>query len=87
MAKYLDDADRDFRKLVEELDGHQASIAALLGVTQQNVSARLRTEKHGSWWRAFRRKRAKRRKAEGAKRYRRRARERMAQVWPGPQGT
>ena len=87
MAKYLDDKDRDFRKLVEELDGHQASIAAILGVTRQNVSAHLRTVKHGSWWRAYKRKRAKRRKAESAKRYRRRARERMAEAWPGSQGT
>lgn len=87
MAKYLTDEDRDFRKLVEEMDGHQPSIATLLGVTRQSVSARLRTEKHGSWWRAFKRKRSKRRKAEAARRYRRRARERMAQAWPGPQGT
>lgn len=85
MAKYLNDVDRDFRKLVEELDGHQASIATILDVTRQNVSARLRTNKHGSWWRAFKRRRSKQRKAEASKRYRRRARERMAQAWPGPQ--
>lgn len=83
MAKHLTDADHRFRELVESFDGHQPSVAQALGVTIQNVSARLRTEKHGAWWRSFKKRRSKRRAAERQRRYRERAGRRVAEAWYG----
>lgn len=81
MAKLLTDEAKAFRRLIEEFDGDQYAIAAALGVTQSAVSHRLHTELHGAWWKAFKRKRSKRRKREAQARYRRGARARMAAAW------
>jgi ParB-like chromosome segregation protein Spo0J len=83
MAKHLTEADRDFRAVVEAFDGHQPSIAQALATSQQNVSARLRAEKHATWWRALKKKRSKRRRAERQRAYRQRAAQRVAESWYG----
>ena len=77
MTRLVTDKAKAFRALVEGFDGHQAAIAAALGVGQSAISQRLNSELHGAWWRAFKRKRAKRRRREASARYRARARERM----------
>jgi hypothetical protein len=76
MAKHLTDADKRFRELVEAFDGHQPSIAQALGVTVQTVSSR-------PWWRALKKKRSKRRKADRQRAYRARAARRVAESWYG----
>ena len=65
-----------FRALVLRHDGVQRGIADELGITVAAVSARLNSELHGSWWKAYKKKRAKRRKAAAARRYRARVAER-----------
>jgi predicted transcriptional regulator len=83
MAKYLTDKGREFRKMVVVYDGHQATIADVLGVSVAAVSTRLNSELHGAWWRSFKRKRSKRRQAERQRRWRERAQERMMREYRG----
>lgn len=77
MAKLLTDEAKAFRRLVTDLDGDQYAIAETLGITQPTVSHRLNSELHGAWWRAFKKRRKRRRKLETQARYRKNARARM----------
>ena len=70
MTKYLSEEDFEFRRLVAELEGHQVAIAFCLQITANAVSHRLHTQKHRAWWRAFKKRRSKQRKAERQRRYR-----------------
>lgn len=54
--------DREFRRLVEELEGHQELIASCLGRERSTISRKLNSKKHGAWWRAFKKRRSKERK-------------------------
>jgi predicted transcriptional regulator len=76
VAKHLTEKDREFRRLVQEHDGDQRALADLLGVSVSAVSARLTTEKHGAWWRTFKKKRARERKRARQARWRQGVRER-----------
>ncbi len=62
--------DQRFRRLVIDLDGCQADIAAALGVTLGAVSRRLRRTKHRSFWRRLKDERSKRRARERQARWR-----------------
>lgn len=68
MTKTLSREDEQFRKLVVSLDGHQRSIGEALGLDQRSVAARLRSEKHGAWWQAFKQRRSKKRRQERSRR-------------------
>ena len=80
MAKHLTDADRAFRELVANLDGDIRALADTLSISETAVKLRLKTLKHGSWWRAFKRQRSKRRHAARIARYRARCREDAARA-------
>lgn len=68
--KKLSEADLKFRALVASLDGHQPSVAEVMGITKQAVACRLRSEKHSQWWVDFKTKRsARRRRARDARSY------------------
>jgi hypothetical protein len=68
--KTLGPEDVKFRKLVESLDGHQPSIAEVLGICREAVTHRLMTEKHSAWWIAFKTARSRRRhRAMSQRRY------------------
>ena len=54
--------DREFRRLVEGLEGHQELIASCLGRERSTISRKLNSKKHGSWWRAYKKRRSKDRK-------------------------
>lgn len=74
MTRYLSEEDRAFRALVIELDGNQEAIAARLGIGRPSVSMRLRADKHAAFWRAFKKARAKRKRAARQRRWAERAR-------------
>lgn len=81
MAKYLTAEGREFRELVVALEGNLAAVATVLGISRSAVSHRLNTELHGAWWRSFKKRRAKERRAARARRARARARERAREAW------
>ena len=83
MAFYLKDEDLEFRRLVEELDGHQELVASCLGVSRSAISHRLNTEKHGAWWKAFKTARSRKRRAERQANYRERVKKRNC-TWDIP---
>ena len=81
MAKYLTEAGRDFRKLVSFHEGEQRVIAETLNISVPAVSTRLNSELHGAWWRAFKKRRARQRRAERQRRWRENAKARMKAMY------
>lgn len=81
MAKYMTPEAKAFRELVMAHEGRQREIAAALNVSVSAISHRLNSELHGTWWRAYKKRRSRARKAAAQRRYRARAAERARMAY------
>ena len=69
MAKKLNEEDIAFRHLVVKAEADLDLVACCLDITRSAVSHRLNTQKHGTWWAAYKKNRSKVRAQERRRRY------------------
>jgi len=70
MEQRLTQEDKEFRRLVVELEGHQDAIASCLGLERSTISRKLNSKKHGAWWKAYKKHRSRERKRASQARWR-----------------